>query len=445
MLARSGPPPPLDPALQPILEGHLRRTQAASRPLPRAVSWGMDAEMTGQDASSTAASKRKRGRSPTRRVRPPARSVEPETFASCSSSVLPPSRPDLGAEVDGRSRKAREREAAMVRRRHREIEDARREGWELTPTQVLSVSRPVRKSYLRHLRGFRRWLGRRDSCLKSGRLLDKHLSQYLNEQFGRGADLGLGQKLVAAVKFQLPEFSKNGKERLPRSAQTMAGWRKRNPPRARLPLPWEAFAAILIWLVRVKGERQLARGLALAYHAYLRPVDLFGLRVGQLFPPVQGSRSARRWGLVMYPRELGVPSKTGAYDESVVLGDVPLYKEIPAVLQLLVAHRPRSQFLVEMPRHRALQLLVEGARAVGAGSLAPVLHSLRHGGPSTDVAMGARSLGEVMKRGRWQSMRSVARYARGGRVGEQLSGLPTHVVTSLCAAERSLWSTLRSS
>ena len=94
---------------------------------------------------------------------------------------------------------------------------------------------------------------------------------------------------------------------------------------------------------------------------------------------------------------------------------------------------------------QALALLVEGARAVGAACLSPVLHSLRHGGLSTDVAMGARSLEEVMKRGRWQSMRSVARYARGGRVGEQLSLLPQPVVACLCAAERSLWSILKSS
>ena len=146
----------------------------------------------------------------------------------------------------------------------------------------------------------------------------------------------------------------------------------------------------------------------------------------------------------MYPRELGVSSKTGAFDESVVLGDIALYKELPDVLQKLVAGRHRDEFLVSKPRQWALRLLVEGAQAVGAGSLAPVLHSLRHGGPSTDVAMGARSLEEVMKRGRWQSMRSVARYARGGRVGEQLSVLPAHVVKSLCVAERSLWSTLKS-
>ena len=406
----------------------------------------MDIDTSSPSATSSTAPKNraKRGRSPTRRVlsRPPI--ATPEDFVSSSSLQPPPLRPALGAVSDGRCRKARASEAAQILRRKRELEDARREGWELTPTQVLSVSRPVRRSYLAHLQAFRRWLGRQDCCLKSGRNLDKHLTQYLNVKFSQGADLGYGQKLCAAVKFSLPEFGKNGKERLPRAAQTMQGWRKRNPPRARLPLPWEAFAAILVWLVRVKGEKQLARGLLLAYHAYLRPVDLFSLRVGQVIPPVPGSRSARRWGLVMYPRELGVSSKTGAYDESVVLGDIALYKELPDVLQKLVAGRHRDEFLVSKPRHLALRLLVEGAQAVGAGSLAPVLHSLRHGGPSTDVAMGGRSLEEVMKRGRWQSMRSVARYARGGRVGEQLSVLPAHVVKSLCVAERSLWSTLKS-
>ena len=91
-----------------------------------------------------------------------------------------------------------------------------------------------------------------------------------------------------------------------------------------------------------------------------------------------------------------------------------------------------------------LRLLTQASRAVGVTQLAPVLHSLRHGGPSTDLAMKSRSVTEAQKRGRWRTLRSVARYERGGRVSEQLQRLPRHVLASLLAAERNLWTTLAS-
>ena len=250
--------------------------------------------------------------------------------------------------------------------------------------------------------------------------------------------------MLAAVKFSMPEYSKWGALCLPRATQALAGWRKRNPPRSRLPLPWEAFAAILVWLVKEKGEVDLALCLLLAYHAYLRPIELFSFRVWQLVAPISKSRSAARWTLVLHPREHNVSSKTGAYDQSLVLADVELYKPLAPLLHRLRRDRNPDEPLVRMPRPKVLKLLAEGAKAVGVGALAPVLHSLRHGGPSTDVALGLRGLTEVMKRGCWQSLRSVARYERGGRVAEQLSRLPQHVVASLLVAERSLWTILAS-
>ena len=86
-------------------------------------------------------------------------------------------------------------------------------------------------------------------------------------------------------------------------------------------MPWEAFAAIVLWLATVKQQRQLALCLLVAYHAYLRPIDLFSLRVHQVVRPVRRSRSARSWSLVLHPQEAGVPSKTGAFDESLFPGD----------------------------------------------------------------------------------------------------------------------------
>ena len=199
----------------------------------------------------------------------------------------------------------------MLQRRAEELREAEREGWDLEPLQLLSVSRSVRRKYRRLLQAFRRWLGRRGSTFRAGSRLDSSLARYLTEKFAGGLDLGEAQKLMAAVKFALPLYGRFGQLELPCSMQAMSGWRKRNPPRARLPLPWEAFAAIVVWLVLQRQEWELAVGLVIAFHAYLRPIDLFSLKVGQVIAPVGRSRSARRWSLLLHPRERGRPSKAG--------------------------------------------------------------------------------------------------------------------------------------
>ena len=140
---------------------------------------------------------------------------------------------------------------------------------------------------------------------------------------------------------------------------------------------------------------------------------MFRLRVWQLVPPIARSKSARRWTLLLHPREHNAASKTGIFDESLILCDVPLYAKLAPLLGRLVHGRQPDDPLVQMPRQKVLQLVQRAAKVVGAGQLSPVLHSLRHGGPSTDLAMRARSLEEAQKRGRWRTFRSVARYERG--------------------------------
>eukprot|EP00973_Karenia_brevis_P067713 9420352-Karenia_brevis.AAC.1 len=53
----------------------------------------------------------------------------------------------------------------------------------------------------------------------------------------------------------------------------------------------------------------------------------------------------------------------------------------------------------------------------------PVLHQLRHSGPSADRAEKLRTLLEIKHRGRWMADKSVARYNKQGRINQQLDGL----------------------
>ena len=51
-------------------------------------------------------------------------------------------------------------------------------------------------------------------------------------------------------------------------------------------------------------------------------------------------------------------------------------------------------------------------------------HTLRHSGPSADVASGRRSLEEIRRRGRWLQMKSVQRYSKAHALTMHLARLP---------------------
>ena len=74
----------------------------------------------------------------------------------------------------------------------------------------------------------------------------------------------------------------------------------------------------------------------------------------------------------------------------------------------------------------------------------PTLHQLRHGGASTDAAAGNKSLAEIQQKGRWTDPRSVRRYAKGGRVTQQLWQLTPAVRRKCLAAAKHIGETLRS-
>ena len=77
----------------------------------------------------------------------------------------------------------------------------------------------------------------------------------------------------------------------------------------------------------------------------------------------------------------------------------------------------KAQFL-KLFRQCVADLNLELAR----GEVAP--YHCRHAGPPHDLAVKARDINEVKKRGRWAQDASVKRYAKGGRLGDRLAKLP---------------------
>ena len=120
-------------------------------------------------------------------------------------------------------------------------------------------------------------------------------------------------------------------------------------------------------------------------------------------------------------------SKTGEYDDTVILGLGDSARAwVPGLLEALLqrARRLGKTFLFEGLSLSAYERYFrEAASAAGLKQLRMTPHSLRHGGPSTDVLTKSRSLLEAKAFGRWSMDRSVHRYEKHGRLLRQVGKL----------------------
>jgi hypothetical protein len=256
--------------------------------------------------------------------------------------------------------------------------------------------------------------------------LDELVRDFIERSFWSGRPASEATATIAAVGWLLPQYSRHGQERLPLARQAAAGFMRLDPARTRLPLPAVVVAALANELV-LMGEMAAARAVSLAMMAYLRPGEVVSLRWRQLVPPepIAGNDCA---SLLMHPFEAGKSSKTGSYDDTVPL-DLPEQQHLATALLALKKTRSPDDLMFDLSLNDLGRLFRTASLRLKLEALGPpVLYQLRHAGPSHDLARRLRSLAEVKKRGRWRSDASVARYAKGGRLGEQVQRLPARMV-----------------
>ena len=119
---------------------------------------------------------------------------------------------------------------------------------------------------------------------------------------------------MAAVKFVgwRQKFSD-----LHRALPALKGYRRSAPGMSRGPLPWVAAAAMMGVAMAGKDE-EFAVMLVVQYVPHLRPSELCNLTAGQVIRPLQES-GASSWALLLAPQEELKTSKTGEFQESVLL------------------------------------------------------------------------------------------------------------------------------
>ena len=343
-------------------------------------------------------------------------------------------------------RKARPRRsvspAVTANLRERALQDAKRllargkDHARLTALEEIAVGPGTNETYQTLMSEFRRrtLCGKKFRATPAGkaqRLVMSHLSLMFHEE--RQASEGM--KFLAAVGHFFPQLGK-GSRALPRARRMLQGWSKVCPASARVPPPNCAVCALAVEMVRDQ-QVDMAVATLIAHQCYLRPDELHSLRRRDVIAPQGGRGGEGCWSLLLGPVDLRRPTKTGIFDDSVLVDHPTLLWLARHIARLKSCGDPEEPI---WPFSRAAygRQFAKGVRRLQLDHWGFVPYSLRHSGPSWDRNDRRLSLLEIQRRGRWQDPRTVVRYERSSRISALLSTLSRTWVSYLRLCETHL-------
>ena len=266
--------------------------------------------------------------------------------------------------------------------------------------------------------------------------VDEALVAFGDRMFFLGFEFWQFNRTVSAVARLYPQYGLQRQLTIPRTCRALRGWSKLSPAKSRPPLPKCAVAGLMALLL-VRREPGMCLWVALAFVAYLRAGEAFGLHVEDLLTPTLGINA--HWAVSLCPLSRGKASKTGIYDDTVGLDREDFLELGPALRGL--PRPPGALLLFNFSYYQLRQRWLEATAALGLEGA--VLHQLRHAGPSNDTLEQRRSPMEVMKRGRWKTIESVLRYEKAGLVAAEYKRLSPAAKLFCRAAEQEIPALLR--
>ena len=99
------------------------------------------------------------------------------------------------------------------------------------------------------------------------------------------------------MQFFLPGLGRGRASQLHLNRQALKGFRALQPPRARLPFPWE-IAALLADHFLAHGQEEMGLATLLAFELYLRPGEVVKLRAVDLAKPVPRNANYKHFSIV---------------------------------------------------------------------------------------------------------------------------------------------------
>ena len=157
------------------------------------------------------------------------------------------------------------------------------------------------------------------------------------------------------------------------------------------------------------SQYDMAVFMLLSLSSYARPSSLLRLQARHMVAP---TARAKFWALLLDPLEEGKPSKTGEFDNSVILDQPWVVQLSPALAEL--AARPATESVWPFDYGEYASQFRQASLALG---ISVVPYQARHSGASLDRMNGFRSLLEVKGRGGWKLDSSVLRYEKHARLG----------------------------
>ncbi|CAE8695937.1 unnamed protein product [Polarella glacialis] len=258
---------------------------------------------------------------------------------------------------------------------------------------------------------FEKWAKKNRSGMKTHKTLDSSMVEFMRQQYEAGRQSWEGSYLVFG--YQLLRHTGLDSACLPESKKALKGWKTGAPGRMRLPYPEEVILDVADFAVdNNNGEAALA--ISLQLDGYLRPSEAINLTAGQVMPPARkaGRAYSKSWGIVLAPSEEEKPTKTGHFDDCVLIGDIQ-HEWLGPMLELIVqGKRPEERLFPSLTLASYERLFRDAMQKRFNNCIHATPHSVRHSGPSNDRFHKRRSLQQIQKRGRWASPKSVARYEK---------------------------------
>ena len=306
----------------------------------------------------------------------------------------------------------------------------------LTLLEGNSVAPRTRSDYEIRVSDFLAFMVALGLSFSNAQTLVEGLLAYFEQLFWEDRAAAEGDKLVAALRFHWPWFAQDPVPS--RVTRALKGWHRLMPSAPRLPLPW---AAICGWAAAcvALGRADMGLAMLLAADAYLRPGEVMVIRVGSLHQPVAHATGTMGvWCLTIFDFETGRSSKTGHFNDSIVLDSIGR-SGLGLLLSRLAAGRDAAEPLFKFSYLEWAAVAKRAAAAALLAPLAPVLYQLRHSGPSVDIAEGRRSLAQVKVRGRWVSDNSVRRYEKHSQLAKQWAMLSPAAQSFAQTSETQIW------
>ena len=310
----------------------------------------------------------------------------------------------------------------------------------VTYLRVLTVSPPVAVRYWQSWKMVTKFVIGKTSALPRAlaqTAVDTCPLQLLDLAFFDGEELAMGRDAVASVMYFMAQWRRPQSLSLPLSTKALKGWEKLIPP---CPLEVTFWAAQMAWQA---GLFEVSLALLVIFMFTLRPSEVTKIRRKDLVPP---GNSCKWWTLILHPMELGEASKTLEYDETILMPTARFNWVLQVVYQLFILPFVKSskefsmeELLFPTLLTSAMNDFLKGLQAsLGACFGKFHLYRLRHGGASSAIALGYLSREEVMRMGRWRTVKSLQRYEKASRLAQIMASLPEKIKPVVHDAEAAL-------